>query len=101
MLVRIYELHQDDTELVEAITFATNSQNPVDLRDLKANDQRQEDLRTSIAGLGYAYPARGRWKMLPTTCPVPRERSKPRLPDCFKGGNGRSSGFLRHSAART
>ncbi len=55
VLVRIYELHQDDTELVEAITFATNSQNPVDLRDLKANDQRQEDLRTSIAGLGYAY----------------------------------------------
>ena len=46
---------QDDTELVEAITFATNSQNPVDLRDLRANDQRQQDLGTSIAGLGYTY----------------------------------------------
>lgn len=55
VLVRVYELQQDDTELVEAITFATNSQNPVDLRDLKANDRRQEDLRTSIAGLGYTY----------------------------------------------
>ena len=36
VLVRIYELEQDDKELVEAITFATNSQNPVDLRDLKS-----------------------------------------------------------------
>ena len=54
MLVRIYELLQNDNELVEAITFATNSQNPVDLRDLKANEPRQEALSTSISGLGYA-----------------------------------------------
>ena len=49
VLVRIYELEQNDAELVEAITFATNSQNPVDLRDLKANDARQEALGRSIS----------------------------------------------------
>ena len=58
VLVRIYELLQNDNELVEAITFATNSQNPVDLRDLKANEPRQEALSTSISGLGYTYRAK-------------------------------------------
>ncbi len=58
VLVRIYELLQNDNELVEAITFATNSQNPVDLRDLKANEPRQEALGTSISGLGYMYRAK-------------------------------------------
>ena len=55
VLVRIYEMERDDDALVEAITFATNSQNPVDLRDLRANDRRQQDLATSISGLGYRY----------------------------------------------
>ena len=55
VLVRIYELERHDDALVEAITFATNSQNPVDLRDLRANDRRQQDLATSISGLGYRY----------------------------------------------
>ena len=36
-------------------TFATNSQNPVDLRDLKANDPRQKALGRSISELGYRY----------------------------------------------
>ena len=58
VLVRIYELPQDDNELVGAITFATNSQNPVDLRDLKANDPRQKTLDTSISALGYKYRAK-------------------------------------------
>ena len=58
VLVRLYELEQNDTELVEAITFATNSQNPVDLRDLKANDARQQALGRSIAELGYTYRAK-------------------------------------------
>ena len=58
VLVRIYELERDDAELVEAITFATNSQNPVDLRDLKANDPRQKALGQSIAELGYRYRAK-------------------------------------------
>ena len=55
VLVRIYELPQSDDDLVGAITFATNSQNPVDLRDLKANDPRQKALALSIRGLGYTY----------------------------------------------
>ncbi len=58
VLVRIYELQSDDTELVEAITFATNSQNPVDLRDLKANDQHQKNLSEAITSLGYKYRAK-------------------------------------------
>lgn len=58
VLIRIYELQDNDTEIVEAITFATNSQNPVDLRDLKANDSRQKALNESIAGLGYRYRAK-------------------------------------------
>ena len=56
VLVRIYELPPDDDgALVEAITFATNSQNPVNLRDLKANDSRQQALAESIQALGYGY----------------------------------------------
>ena len=58
VLVRLYELEQNDAELVEAITFATNSQNPVDLRDLKANDARQKALGRSISELGYTYRAK-------------------------------------------
>lgn len=58
VLIRIYELQDNDTEIVEAITFATNSQNPVGLRDLKANDSRQKALNESIAGLGYKYRAK-------------------------------------------
>ncbi len=58
ILVRIYELQRGDDDFVEAITYATNSQNPVDLRDLKANDQRQKNLATSIAELGYTYRAK-------------------------------------------
>ena len=55
VLVRIYELNEDDTDIVDAITFATNSQNPVDLRDLKANDPLQKALMEAIKGLGYTY----------------------------------------------
>ena len=57
VLVRIYELQQDDA-LVESIALATNSQNPVELRDLKANDSRQKDLGESISALGYSYRAK-------------------------------------------
>ena len=58
VLVRIYEIQQSDNELAEAITLATNSQNPVDLRDLRANDPRQKALGASISGLGYGYRAK-------------------------------------------
>ena len=58
VLVRIYEIQADDTQLVDAITFATNSQNPVDLRDLKANDPSQKRLTEAIEALGYGYRAK-------------------------------------------
>jgi hypothetical protein len=55
VLVRIYELPSTDEELVASITYATNSQNPVDLRDLKANDELQRRLAVSIGELGFTY----------------------------------------------
>lgn len=54
ILVRIYEV-ADDEDVINDITYATNSQNPVDLRDLKSNDNIQKLLETSAADLGYIY----------------------------------------------
>ncbi|MHC5536810.1 AIPR family protein [Singulisphaera rosea] len=51
VLVRLYELPEDSDDLVRSITYATNSQSPVDLRDLRSNDARQKNLETDIAGL--------------------------------------------------
>lgn len=58
VLIRIYEIAENDIDLIEAITFATNSQNPVDLRDLKANDPKQKALAESISALDYLYRAK-------------------------------------------
>ncbi|MFL0808658.1 MAG: AIPR family protein [Oceanobacter sp.] len=55
VLLRLYELADDDQAFVQDITYATNSQNPVDLRDLKANDPIQAQLELGIQELGYAY----------------------------------------------
>ena len=56
VLVRLYELAGDaDSALATEITIATNSQNPVDLRDLRSTDGLQLRLETAIAELGYAY----------------------------------------------
>lgn len=55
ILVRIYELDDDQRELVHEITYATNSQNPVDLRDLRANDEVQKRLELGLRDLGYVY----------------------------------------------
>jgi len=55
VLVRIYELPTDSAELVASITLATNSQNPVDLRDLRSNELRQKNLEYSIEQLGFGY----------------------------------------------
>ncbi|HFE46237.1 MAG TPA: abortive phage resistance protein, partial [Nannocystis exedens] len=55
VMVRIYELPEDDRDFVQAITYATNSQNPVDLRDLKSNDPIQKHLEVSLEKLGYTY----------------------------------------------
>ena len=55
VLVRIYKLPRDNDDLVLQITHATNSQNPVDLKDLRANDQVQRALELSVESLGYKY----------------------------------------------
>lgn len=55
VLIRLYKRPKDNQDIVMQITFATNSQNPADLKDLKANDQKQLQLEESIAALGYSY----------------------------------------------
>ena len=55
VLVRIYVLPKDSEDLVAKITLATNSQNPVDLRDLRSNEQRQKTLEYGLSKLGYTY----------------------------------------------
>ena len=55
VLIRIYELADDDKEFVRDITYATNSQNPVDLKDLRSNDDIQRRLELGIQDLEYTY----------------------------------------------
>ncbi|MBQ8708303.1 MAG: AIPR family protein [Succinivibrionaceae bacterium] len=55
VLVRIYEVSAEDEKIVKEITYATNHQNPVDLRDLKSNDPAQQLLEHSAMELGYVY----------------------------------------------
>lgn len=55
VLVRLVKLPKGNEDMVLQITQATNSQNPVDLKDLRANDERQHQLADSIAALGFEY----------------------------------------------
>lgn len=55
VLVRLYKLPKPNEDLVLRITHATNSQNPVDLKDLRANDERQKRLEQSVQALGFTY----------------------------------------------
>ncbi len=55
VLVRLYELPKDNEDIVLQITHATNSQNPVDLKDLRSNDEIQRQLEASVASLGFNY----------------------------------------------
>jgi hypothetical protein len=55
VLLRLYQLPSDNDDLVQKITYATNSQNPVDLKDLRANDERQRRLEMDIQELGFNY----------------------------------------------
>jgi hypothetical protein len=54
VLLRLYAVGKDES-VIQGITFATNSQNPVDFRDLKSNDEIQLILKKSSEDLGYAY----------------------------------------------
>lgn len=70
ILVRLYEVN-DDEDIVQDITYATNSQNPVDFRDLKSNDEIQILLETSAKELGYVYKRKrdnlGNVNVIPST----------------------------------
>jgi len=55
VLLRLYQLPRENESLVQKITYAANSQNPVDLKDLRANDERQQRLEMDIQQLGFNY----------------------------------------------
>ena len=55
VLIRIYQLPDESKEVVHDITRATNSQSPVDLRDLRSNDELQHALALGMEELGYTY----------------------------------------------
>lgn len=55
VLLRLYELASEEDALINNITFATNSQNPVDLTDLRSNDVIQEKLAIGLRDLGFEY----------------------------------------------
>ena len=55
VMVRIYQLAEEKKDFVQEITYATNSQNPVDLRDLRSNDEIQKTLELGMKDLGYTY----------------------------------------------
>lgn len=56
LLVRLYEVDDsEDQGIIQDIIYATNSQNPVDFRDLKSNDERQVLLERGVQDLGYTY----------------------------------------------
>jgi hypothetical protein len=55
VLVRLYKLPRGNEDIVLQITHATNSQNPVDLKDLRSNDGIQIQLEASIQSLGFNY----------------------------------------------
>lgn len=58
VMVRIYEVPEEGDDFISAITYATNNQNPVDLRDLHANDSIQQKLGLGFKELGYEYRRR-------------------------------------------
>ncbi|MDI9348625.1 MAG: AIPR family protein [Candidatus Symbiobacter sp.] len=56
VLVRIYKLSSEERDdIVSRITLATNSQNPVDLKDLRSNDKIQKMIEENLKQFGYKY----------------------------------------------
>jgi hypothetical protein len=55
VLVRLYQVPKDAGPSVQTITYAINSQNPVDLKDLRSSDPQQRKLELSMKDLGYEY----------------------------------------------
>ena len=54
VLVRLYAVGEDE-QVAAGITKATNTQSPIDLRDLLANEQEQLTLELSAMEMGYTY----------------------------------------------
>jgi len=54
VLLRLYAVGTDEI-VINGITRATNSQNPVDFRDLKSNDEIQCLLEQNAKDLGFTY----------------------------------------------
>ncbi len=55
VMIRIYQMAEENKDFIQDITYATNSQNPVDLRDLRSNDVIQKNLEIGIKDLGFIY----------------------------------------------
>ncbi|MBN2196673.1 MAG: AIPR family protein [Polyangiaceae bacterium] len=55
VLVRLYQVPKDAGPSVQMITYAINSQNPVDLKDLRSGDELQKKLELSMENLGFKY----------------------------------------------
>ncbi|MEO9969012.1 AIPR family protein [Roseibium sp.] len=53
LLVRIIETSSEDVKL--SIAETTNSQTPINVRDLRSNDRQQRQLEDAFADLGYHY----------------------------------------------
>lgn len=60
VLVRLYKIGDDDQGIIDRITYATNSQTPIELQDLRASDEVQRRLVLDVEALGHTYvPKRG------------------------------------------
>jgi hypothetical protein len=55
VLVRLYAVPSSESNLGSQIAFCTNSQNAVDLRDLRSGDSIQRSLEEAVARYGYSY----------------------------------------------
>lgn len=55
LLVRAYQVNEEDEDFVRLVTYATNSQNPVEMSDLHSNDIYQKRLEEGFHILGYTY----------------------------------------------
>jgi len=55
VLVRLYQVPKDAGPSVQTITYAINSQNPVDLKDLRSGDEGQRKLEIAMKALGFDY----------------------------------------------
>lgn len=53
LLVRIIETSSEDVKI--SIAETTNSQTPINVRDLRSNDRQQRQLEETFADLGYYY----------------------------------------------